>query len=215
MIGILGGTFDPIHYGHIRPAQALLAQLPFDEIRFMPSAVPPHRAQPVASSEQRLAMVELATRDIQGFTVERCELERSGPSYMVDSLAQVRAQLGEIEPLVLIMGADAFLGLPGWHQWQSLTEHAHILVTQRPDYAIRPQEMLAGWLAPRRVEAGRLSEQPGGYVAFVSQDLVDISSTRIRERIRLGQDIRGLLPDAVCDYINEKGLYLAPAIEES
>ena len=215
MIGILGGTFDPIHYGHSRPAQALLEQVPFDEIRFMPSAVPPHRAQPMASSEDRLARVEMTTRDIQGFAVARCELERSGPSYMVDSLAQLRERLGEDQPLVLIMGSDAFLGLAGWHHWQSLTEHAHILVSQRPDYEIRPQGALADWLEPRWVDVGRLREQPGGYVAPVSQELVDISSTRIRERIRLGQDIRGLLPDAVCDYIKEKGLYQAPATEES
>ena len=88
-------------------------------------------------------------------------------------------------------------------------------MTQRPDYEIRPQEELADWLAPRRVETGRLCTQTGGYVAFVSQELVDISSTRIRERIRLGQDIRGLLPDAVCDYIKEEGLYLAPKTEEN
>jgi nicotinate-nucleotide adenylyltransferase len=210
MIGILGGTFDPIHYGHIKPAQELLERLPFDEVRFMPSSVPPHRAQPEASGDDRLAMVQLAIESIPGFGLETCELQRAGPSYMVDSLALLREQCDMTTPLVLIMGSDAFLGLTGWHRWQSLTDHAHILVTQRPAYEMNAGPELSSWLAPRRVQAEQLNTQPGGCVAFISQELVDISSTQIRAMIRSGQDIRGLLPDRICDYIKEKGLYRAP-----
>jgi nicotinate-nucleotide adenylyltransferase len=215
MIGILGGTFDPVHYGHIRPARELIDRLPFDEIRFMPSSVPPHRAQPQASTKQRLQMVAMAIEGIQGFTLETCELERGGPSFMVDSLMQIRQGLGKDVSLVLIMGADAFLGLTGWHRWEMLTDHAHILVTQRPDYVMQPEEELAAWLAPRKIEPAQLADSPGGHVAMISQEEVDISSTRIRAMVRKKQDIRGLLPDPVCDYIKEEGLYLVPETEEN
>ena len=215
MIGILGGTFDPIHYGHIRPARELIDRLPFDEIRFMPSSVPPHRAQPLASTRQRLDMVKMAIQGIHGFTLETCELERSGPSYMVDSLLELRQGLGPDVPLVLIMGSDAFLGLTGWYRWQMLTDHAHILVTRRPDYVMKPEAELAVWLMSRQINPGQLADSPGGHVAMISQEEVDISSTRIRAMIREQQDIRGLLPDRVCDYIKEEGLYLAPETEEN
>jgi nicotinate-nucleotide adenylyltransferase len=210
MIGVLGGTFDPIHFGHLNPARDLLDTAGFEEIRFMPSAVPPHRDSPVASVPQRLAMVRLAIRDEPGFSVETCEIERPGPSYMVDSLGVIRSGLDQATPLVLILGQDAFSGLPGWHQWQSLTEHAHLLVTERPGYERVLTSELSHWLASRELgNIQALKASPSGGVFFVQQALVDISSTMIRDRVRNGQTIEGLVPEAVNDYILNEGLYRA------
>lgn len=208
MIGILGGTFDPIHFGHLRPALELLEELRFEEIRFMPSSVPPHREQPRTSTDDRRAMVELAIAGQRGFVLETCELERMGPSYMVDSLAQLRETLGERTPLVLILGMDAFVNLPLWHYWRGLTDHAHLLVTQRPGYEPVIEAELGDWLHTRQVnDAEALRHSPGGSVLFRHQVLLEISSTDIRERIGRGLSPRYLLPDAVCDYIQDKGLY--------
>ena len=210
MIGILGGTFDPIHYGHLRPARELLGAAGFKEIRFMPSAVPPHRETPVASAQQRLAMVRLAIRDEPAFSLETCEIDRPGPSYMVDSLSMIRSELGGDTPLVLILGQDAFSGLPGWHQWQSLANNAHLLVTERPGYERVLGGELAEWLASREVsDIQTLHTSASGYVLFIQQALVDISSTSIRDRVRSGQTIEELVPAAVNDYILNEGLYRA------
>jgi len=208
MIGILGGTFDPIHFGHLRPALELLEELQFQEIRFMPSAVPPHRDQPQTPTDDRRAMVELAIDGQPGFVLETCEIERSGPSYMVDSLALLRNSLGAQTPLVLILGMDAFVNLPQWNRWQELTRHAHLLVTQRPGYAPEMEAELEDWLASRLVDdVQALRSEPGGSILFRQQVLLEISSTEIRERIGRGLSPRYLLPDAVCDYIRERGLY--------
>lgn len=210
MIGILGGTFDPIHYGHLNPARDLLNEAGFEEIRFMPSAVPPHRESPVASAQQRLAMVRLAIRNEPGFSVETCEMDRPGPSYMVDSLGMLRSGLDTDTPLVLIMGQDAFSGLPGWHRWQLLTDYAHLLVTERPGYERVLRSDLRDWLASRELrDVHALRATPSGGVLFMQQALVDISSTRIRDRLRDGQAIEGLVPEAVNDYILSEGLYRA------
>ena len=135
-IGIFGGTFDPIHYGHLRTAFELLQALRLGELRFMPAGNPPHREQPMASAEQRVAMVRAATAGQPGFTVDDRETRREGPSYSVDTLAGLRAE-HPTRPLCLIVGMDAFLGLPKWHQWQDILKLAHLVVAHRP-----------GWRAP-------------------------------------------------------------------
>ncbi len=208
MIGILGGTFDPIHFGHLRPALELLEELGFQEIRFLPSSIPPHRAEPETSTADRKSMVELAIQEQPGFILDSSELERPGPSYMVDTLADVRRGIDTGLPLVLIMGMDAFVNLPRWHQWRQLTDHAHILVTRRPGYEPRLEEPLDLWLKQRLArEIEELHRQPGGKVLFRQQVLLDISSTDIRERIERGLSPRYLLPETVRHYIEEKGLY--------
>lgn len=208
MIGILGGTFDPIHFGHLRPALELLEELRFEEIRFLPSSIPPHRAQPDTATVDRKAMVELAIEGQPGFILETCELERAGPSYMVETLASLRQELDAERPLVLIMGLDAFVNLPLWHQWQQLTDHAHLLVTQRPGYEPQIEAQLDEWLSERLAkQVDELHSQPGGKVLFRQQVLLEISSTEIRERIRKGLSPRYLLPETVRHYIESKGLY--------
>jgi len=131
-IGILGGTFDPIHFGHLRMAQELAESLGLDEVRFIPAARPPHRAQPHGAAEARAEMVRLAISGNPRFVLDTREFERDGPSYMVDTLSCLRAEVGDDTPLCLLLGADAFLGLPTWHRWRELFQLAHVVVAHRP-----------------------------------------------------------------------------------
>ena len=209
-IGVFGGTFDPIHFGHLRPALDLLEQLSLQRLHLIPCAVPPHRGEPHASAAQRLAMLELAVAGQPGFVVDERELRRSGPSYMVDTLASLRAEVGET-PLCLILGVDAFLGLPGWHRWQRLLELAHIVVTHRPGWQLdetsMPQALRQAvqehWLA----DGAALRAQSAGGVLLQSVTQLDISATDIRERIAAGYSANYLLPVTVWQYIQEQDLY--------
>jgi len=214
-IGVLGGTFDPVHFGHLRSALELLESLALAEVRLIPCGHPPHRQPPVAPAAARLAMLELAAAGQVGLRVDARELERPGPSYMVDTLAALRAEVGAT-PLCLILGADAFLGLPGWHRWQELTELAHLVVMHRPgwelDHALAAP--LAQLLALRRVhEAAALAAQPAGSILLAPVTPLDISATAIRAQIAAGRSPRYLLPDAVWDYIRSRGLYAAAPAE--
>ena len=207
MIGIFGGTFDPIHYAHLRTALEVQQQLELAELRFIPAAIPPHRPQPLASPQQRLDMVRLAILNQPGMTVDGRELEREGPSYMVDTLASLRDELGEV-PLVLILGMDALLGLPAWHQWTRLIELAHIVVMERPGAALPEQGELAELVrAHRSEEVACLAKEPAGTMLFVPVSQLAISATDIRARLATGTSPRFLLPDAVLDYILDEGLY--------
>ena len=143
-IGIFGGTFDPIHYGHLRTAFELLQALRLTEVRFMPAGNPPHRESPVANAEVRLQMVMAATEGQHGFLVDDREIRREGPSYSVDTLATLRAEHPD-RSLCLIVGMDAFLGLPKWYQWREILQLSHVVVAHRP-----------GWRAPGMGPLGRL-----------------------------------------------------------
>ena len=207
MIGIFGGTFDPVHFGHLRPALEVQQALGLNQVRFIPAGQPPHRETPYASTPQRLSMLRTAIDDQPGFVVDERELRREGPSYMVDTLASLREEVGQT-PLCLILGYDAFLGLPGWHQWNSLIELAHLVITHRPGWNHDELDDALQSLV-KQCETGveRLSEQAAGGLLFVPVTQLDISATIIREQIRAGQDIRYLLPDTVYRIIREQKLY--------
>ena len=184
MIAIFGGTFDPVHYGHLRPLLEVQQALDLAEVRLIPSFIPPHRDAPGASAEQRLA------------------------SYTVDTLQSLRDELGSCEPLCLIMGLDAFIGLDSWHQWQRLTELAHIVVTQRPGMLLPKVGVVAGLVEQAQaLDVEELQQQPAGRVYFQSVTQLDISATAIREQLTHGQDVRFLMPDGVRHYIETHGLY--------
>jgi len=206
-IGIFGGTFDPIHYGHLRTAFEMLQALRFGELRFVPSGDPPHRGKTYAPASLRLDMVRAATANEPKFVVDDSEVQRQGPSYTVDTLAIMRQEQPDA-PMGLILGMDAFLGLTDWHRWDEILDYAHIVVAHRP-----------GWRAPDIGAIGELITEHGThriddlherrdnliYIHAVTQ--LEISSTEIRDLVGAGRDPRFLMPDVVRDVINESNCY--------
>ncbi|MBK8181592.1 MAG: nicotinate-nucleotide adenylyltransferase [Candidatus Competibacteraceae bacterium] len=207
-IGILGGTFDPIHYGHLRPALELLEALALAEIRFIPCRIPAHRATPAITPDQRLKLVRLATADQAGFVVDERELCRPGRSYMVDTLTSLREELGDT-PLCLIIGVDAFRELHTWHRWQDLSELSHLIVMQRPGASSKtlPPVLEAFVAAHLSQDAMALRQQPAGRLLFQAVTQLDISATQIRALLASGQSPRYLLPEAVLAYIRDRAMY--------
>lgn len=207
MIGILGGTFDPVHFGHLRPALDCLQALALDQVRLVPLRVAVHRPQPEASAAQRLAMVERAIAGEPGLAADPRELDRAGGSYSYDTLASLRAELGEQVPLCLLVGSDAFAGFLDWHRPRDILELAHLVVMGRPGAS----PVLPGALRrlAERHGGGReaLTAAPAGRIVQQAVTPLEISSTRIRGLIRQGASPRYLLPDPVLALIEETGLY--------
>ncbi len=212
-IGLFGGTFDPIHYGHLRPALELREQLQLSEVRFIPSSVPPHRDEPSASPQQRLAMLRLALQGTEGLTIDDRELMRKGPSYMADTLRSLRDEVSD-RPLVLLLGLDAFLGLTSWHEWHSIIELAHIAVAIRPGWDSASlhenKELDRLWQKHACKDAALIHHTPAGCMVMVDVTPLSISATAIRARLSHGLSPRFLLPDSVLDYIETNRLYVSP-----
>ncbi len=210
-IGLLGGTFDPIHLGHLRLAEELGEALGLAEVRILPTGTPPHRARPEAGAADRLAMVRLAIADNPRFVPDEHETHKTAPCYMVDTLSELRAELGSERPLILFLGADAFLGLTTWHDWRRLFDLAHLAVAHRPGFdpeAAALPEPLVRELAERRTQtATDLHGTPAGRIFHQATTPLDIAARRIRDLIRSGRSARYLVPDAVLDYIERHRLY--------
>src|SRR5690606_13355397 len=204
-IGILGGTFDPVHIGHLRGALEVAEQFGLDELRLIPNCRPPHRDQPQSSAADRLAMVQLAVAGLPPLAVDDRELKRDKPSYSIDTLESLRAELAADDQLFLLVGWDAFCGLPTWHRWSELLDHCHLLVLQRPDADSEPPEALRDLLAARSVNDPQALSGPAGQIAFVWQTPLEVSATQIRQRLASGKSVRVLVPDAVLAYIQEHG----------
>lgn len=210
-MGIFGGTFDPIHYGHLRTAFEMLQALRFDEVRFMPCGSPPHREAPVADAELRLQMVKAATAGQQGFMVDDRELKRVGPSYSVDTLTALRGEY-PLRPLALIIGMDAFLGLPKWYQWRDILQLAHIVVAHRPGWRAPDMGPLGELLADCGTHRiGDLHQAKSGHIYIHDVTQLEISSSEIRALVAAGRDPRFLMPDAALDVIEQSGCYAAAA----
>jgi nicotinate-nucleotide adenylyltransferase len=207
MIGILGGTFDPVHYGHLRPALEVREALQLRELRLIPSSVPPHRPGPLASPTRRLAMLRAAVGDTPHFIIDERELEREGPSYTIDTLLSLRRELGSAS-LCLLIGMDAFHGLPEWHRWQELIEHCHMVVMTRPGTQSPESGVLADFIQRHGVtKVAMLASKPAGHVLFRPVTRLEISGTRIRERLSAGGSVRYLVPLAVEEIIERENLY--------
>ncbi len=212
-IGILGGTFDPIHNGHLRLAQEALEQCDLAEIHFIPSGTPPHRIAPHASAEQRLDMVRLAMQGNAAFVLDEREINRINPCYTVDTLIALRAELGKQQPLCLLMGGDAFLLLHSWHEWKSLFKLSHIVVMQRVGHPLGnaingANEALRDEYRARLAPSPRiLCDSPAGAILVVNMPALEISATNIRKRCAEKKNIHYLLPDVVADYIQLHHLY--------
>lgn len=205
---IYGGTFDPIHHGHLRLAVELRERLGVPEVSLMPCHVPPHRDRPGAASEQRVALLELAIANEPGLTLDARELGRNGASYTAETLRQVREEIGPDEPLAMVLGTDSFAGFDRWQEWQRIPELAHIVVVQRPGPGLAPDDAPAHLLKERRVDrVETLYGTPCGHILELDPPLLDISATGIRERILSGRSPRYLLPDQVWQEIRRLRLY--------
>ena len=209
-LGVFGGTFDPIHYGHLRLAETAREALGLARVRLIPAGQPPHRATPGAAGAHRLAMARLAAADNPAFEVDPAEVEAAQASYTILSLERLRAEFGPRQPLVLLLGVDAFLGLPGWMRWTELFDFAHLAVANRPGYSLDAAGLpadLAGQLERRQATPDALGTAAAGCIASFSMTPLAISATDIRSRAARGQSLRYLLPPPVLDYISRHQLY--------
>ncbi len=212
-IGILGGTFDPIHNGHLRLAQEALEQCRLGAVRFIPSGTPPHRAAPLATAAQRLQMVQLAINGQPRFELDGREIHRTEKCYSVDTFSALRAEVGADLSLCLLLGSDAFLQLHTWHQWQRLFELTHIVVMQRPgrpvgNAIVQADESLRQQYQTRLAPTPQLlHESASGHIVVLDMPQLDISATDIRSRTAQNKNLRYLLPDTVAHYIHINQLY--------
>lgn len=204
MIGILGGTFDPVHHGHLRLAEEVREALGLEEVRFIPAFQPPHREAPVAAARHRLAMLHLAVQDNEAFVVDTREHDRGGPSWMVDTCASLRDEFAD-RPLVLILGMDAFNGFTRWRDWRGILERVHLAVASRP--GAQAEGEAAALLAARGCTPDGLEPAPAGRMVEVPISALDISATRLRELAAQNHSTRYLLPEAVREYLLKHRLY--------
>ncbi len=214
-IGIFGGTFDPIHYGHLRTAFELIEALRLTELRFMPCGVPPHREAPVASAEHRLAMVRAATEAQHGFVVDDREIRREGPSYTVDTLSELRAEFPD-RSLCLIVGMDVFLSLPKWYQWREILHLAHVVVAHRPGWRAPGLGPLGELLVDRgTARVGELHDSLAGSIFIHAVTQLEISSSGVRTLVANGSDPRFMMPDSVRQLIEDTGCYRDSTTEKN
>ncbi|WP_027855633.1 nicotinate-nucleotide adenylyltransferase [Marinobacterium litorale] len=204
----MGGTFDPVHNGHLRTALEIRQWLDVPEVCLIPSKVPVHREAPGCTSEQRLEMVRLAVAGEPALTADAREILSDQPSYSLLTLESLREELGPGKSLCMVMGMDAYLTLPGWHRWERFLDLCHIVVVARPGYDYRPEEhmrRLTDQHAARSAQA--LKSSPCGYVLIHELTPLGISATQVRQLITRGESPRYLLPDPVWEYIQTNKLY--------
>ena len=203
-LGFFGGTFDPVHCGHLQMALAAKAHLKLDEVRLLPCHQPPHRATPQLTSQQRLLLLGLAVQEVDDLSIDTRELKRDKLSWTVDTLKHCRKEFGDELSITLLMGADSYSGLQNWHEWQQLPQLAHIGILQRPGYTLPEVGVLAHWL--ERSSAANIHQQPAGTVVALKQPPLPWSATKIREQLAQGLRPKGL-PESVFDYIVAHQLY--------
>lgn len=211
MIGVFGGTFNPIHFGHLRSALELVDVLRLQQLRIIPCGLPPHREAPNVGAQERLAMVRVAVASEPAFIVDEREINRAGPSFSIDTLRSLRGEFPQ-QPIALIIGSDSFRAFDTWHQWQSITELAHVVVVQRPGKYKDDREGLSAELqafvdAHLTDTVLALHKKPCGYIFRQAITQLDISATQIRNLVNAGKSARYLVPDGVWDLIRENRFY--------
>jgi nicotinate-nucleotide adenylyltransferase len=207
-IGILGGTFDPIHYGHLRPCLDLLQQLNLAEVRLMPNHIPPHRAAPDSSAAHRLAMTTLAVQNCAELTIDTRELNRTTPSYTIDTLIELSVE-NPTTPICFLIGLDSLNSLHTWHRWSELLNYCHLIVSYRPNYRLQLDpdvEKMFKQVITHDIDT--IQQQRNGRILLWPSTQLDISATRIRQLIRTQQNPKYLLPDTVLTYIKQHKLYI-------
>lgn len=209
-LGLMGGTFDPVHYAHLRLALDALETLPLAEVRWIPSGAPGHRGAPHASAADRLAMLRLAIADEPRFTLDTAELDAGVPTYTVPMLRRLRSELGAERSLVMLIGMDSFLTLPSWRDWEALFDLTHFAVADRPGYVLDVAKLparLAEIYTARREEPSTLASRPHGCIVHFPAVQLDISATDLRARFAQQKSARCLIPETVLRYIESKALY--------
>ena len=210
-LGLFGGTFDPVHYGHLRLAEEAIAHLALGGVRWIPAGQPPHRGTPQVTAAQRLDMVRCATAGNPRFSVDAGEVEAAAPSYTVHTLERLRRELGDRQQLVLLVGADAFAGLATWHRWRDIFALAHVAVSHRPGFPVEtaslPHELATEFNDRRLTDAAALKTSPAGGIVTFAMTQLAISATQIRKLLANELSARYLLPDDVLDYIQLHSLY--------
>ena len=204
-IGLLGGTFDPIHIGHLRSAIEVAQRLDLIQVSLIPNAVPPHRSPPVASGKQRLLMIQLATKYHALLDDEECELVRTGPSYTIETVQLFRQRYPD-RPLYWIMGSDAFQQIDSWYQWQQLLSYCHIVVIMRPESRLHLQPNLKEWCQQHQATA-QASDDLYGSIMFLELTQLAISSSMIRQILKQQHSAAFLVPEPVLSVIEQLQLY--------
>ena len=207
MIGVYGGTFDPIHFGHLRTILDVKERLGLQQIRLVPCSQPVHRGRPRATVQHRFAMLQQATENISGFVVDTQEMVRDKPSYMIETLKSLRQQFRQ-QSLILIMGGDAFEKINTWFQWQQLFDYAHIVVMQRPGSDIDNVNLPLFLQVKLTQNAADLARKEHGCLYFQNVIQLDISATQIRQKVAQHESIDFLLPNNIIKYIRDNNLYL-------
>jgi nicotinate-nucleotide adenylyltransferase len=212
---LYGGTFDPVHYGHLKPVEILANLIGLQRVIIMPNNVPPHRPQPEATSEQRKEMLALAIADKPLFQLDERELRRDTPSYTSQTLQEWRAERGPTQPLGFIIGQDSLLNFPSWHQYETILQNSHLIVCRRPGYPLTmKEEQHQAWLdAHLTNDVEDLHTLPAGKIYLAETPWFDISATLIRERLQQDLSCDDMLPAPVLHYIHQHGLYQKSADE--
>lgn len=210
-LGLFGGTFDPVHFGHLRLAEESIAHLGLGGVRWIPAGQPPHRGTPQVTAQQRLEMVHLAMANNLRFSLDPSEVEAEAPSYTVHTLERLRRELGGEQSLVLLVGADAFAGLATWHRWRDIFALAHVAVSHRPGFPVEisslPHELATEFNDRRLANVDGLKASPAGGIVTFAMTQLAISATQIRKLLANELSARYLLPDSVLDYIQTHSLY--------
>ncbi|RUO77223.1 nicotinate-nucleotide adenylyltransferase [Idiomarina seosinensis] len=204
---LFGGTFDPIHNGHLKAAKALIEELKIGTLHLMPNAVPPHREQPGATGEQRMKMVQLACQPHADLVAEGFELNSDQPSYTVNTLKHFRQQY-PADTLLFVMGMDSLVSLDSWHQWQQLLDHSHLLVMPRPGYTLdQASDSLRSYIAQHKTDtAAALRRHQHGLIYIADTPLVNVSATQVRQQLAAGCT-EVPVPESVLNYIQQQQLY--------
>lgn len=203
-VGILGGTFDPVHHGHLRLAIEFMERLDLMEVRFIPLHIPPHRSMPFASATDRLHMLEIATRGIPDISIDDFEIRQKKVSYTIDTVTAFRESMKDA-PVCLLLGADAFNNISTWKNWDSILDYVHITVAKRPEYPVEAPPAVFENAITQSVSA--LHQQPCGLISMIDMPLLDISATQVRSLVKSGNRLQGLLPPEVIEYIYTNKLY--------
>ena len=210
-LGLLGGAFDPVHIGHLRGAIAVREHLGLERVDLLPAAQSPLKESAEVTAAERLAMLEAAVRGVPGLGIDARELAREGPSYTVDTLIELRREVGQVLPLIWIVGTDILPALPRWSRWQQLLELAHLVILERPG-ADSPPLAVTQWLDQHRIDQNALLTSAAGGVMTLDQPVLDIASSDIRALLAAGRDPRFLLPDVVMEYIKRHKLFMRDTV---